>query len=324
MPLISPVQRRGRRGKLIIAGIALFLSIGVLMHLFPVYWMLTSSVKGDVEIWQMPPQLWPKPAYTEVYAILWNGLTNLLPYPLLVYVRNSVILVLGVMLTQMPTTVLVAYAISRLHSRFWSRALFLFIIGTMMIPSEVSLIPSYLLLHYFPFPTSSIPNIPGTNIQFPHIDLLNTYWAVILPSMSWGFAVLIMKGWFDTLSNEMLEAARLDGASELQILALIALPVSWPVVAFLGYSTFSSVWNSFMWPLIVLSKESMQPLAVAIYWAQSRLDPIPGAPGTSVAGGVLGWNGVMALGVIESIPVFLAFLFFREEIMRGVKITGLQ
>ncbi|MCL4540738.1 MAG: carbohydrate ABC transporter permease [Chloroflexi bacterium] len=323
MALIPAVSRRGRRGRMLITGVAAILWIGVLLHLFPVYWMLTSSVKGDIEIWQIPPQWWPNPAYLQVYQVLWNGLTSLLPYPLWVYVKNSIILVVGVIVLQIPCTILIAYAISRLHTQFWSRVLFAFVVGTMMIPGEVSLIPSYLLLRYFPFPSSHIPNIPGTQIPFPHVDFLDTYWAVILPSMAWGFAVLIMKGWFDSLSNEMLEAARMDGASELRILTSIAVPVSWPVIAFLGYSTFNSVWNSFLWPLIVLQKESLHPLAVAIYEAQSQLQPMPGSPQSSIAQGVLGWNGVMAMGVIESIPVFIAFVIFREQIVRGVKITGL-
>lgn len=324
MALIPATTRHSRRGRFVIFIIGLFLWIGILLHLFPVYWMLTSSVKGDIQIWQMPPQWWPNPAYLQVYAILWKGLTSLLPYPLWVYVKNSAVLVGGVLALQIPCTVLVAYAISRLHSRVWSRLLFLFIVGTMMIPGEVLLIPSYLLLEYFPFPNANIPNIPGTLVPFPHIDLLNTYWAVILPSMAWGFAVLIMKGWFDSLSGEMLEAARMDGASELRSLWSVVIPQSWPVIAFLGYSTFNAVWNSFLWPLIVLQKESLHPLAVAIYEAQSQLQPAPGAPTTSLAQGVLGWNGVMAMGVIESVPVFIAFVFFRHQIVRGVRITGLQ
>ncbi len=313
---LLPAVGRKRGGKTRAALYAIFgvLWLGVILHLFPVYWMLVASIEGDVQNFTHPISFWPHPALPQVYRILLKGASDLLPLPMTVYLRNSVLLAVGVMCTQIPISILSAYAISRLHGRRWARVLFLFIIGTMMIPSEVTLIPSYLILKNFPFPS---------NTQLPHMDFLNTLWAVILPSMAWAWAVLIFKGWFDSIPRETMEAARVDGAGELRILWSIVLPLSMPVIAFIGYQTFSSVWDSFTWPLIVLQNVHTWPLSVALNSAQSALQSSPsGQPQMST--GVLGWNGVMALAVLQSIPVFAMFILFREQIVRGVKITGLN
>ncbi len=312
MPLLPAVgRRRGgrtRRALYLIFGILWF---GVLLHLFPVYWMLVSSLEGNIQAFHNPLSFWPNPAYW-VYGELLRGVfTSLLPLPVWIYARNSAVLSVGVLLTQIPVSIMAAYAISRLHSPRWRRLLFYFIIGTMMIPQEVTLIPQYLILRNFPFPM---------NTNLPHVDFLDTYWAVILPSITWGYAVLIFKGWFDALPVHVMEAARMDGAGELRILAQIVLPLSLPVIAFMGYQTFSSVWDSFTWPLIVLSNVHLQPLSVALNSAQHSIsNPQPGQFAQS---SFIGWNGVMAMAMIQSLPVFAAFVIFREQIVRGVRITG--
>lgn len=318
MPLLPVVGRRSggktRRSMFVIGAI---LCIGVLLHLFPVYWMLVHSVEGDAQNFGHPMSFWPHPAFLQVYRLLLKGLaTSLLPLPLTVYLKNSVILAFGTLLLQVPISILAAYAMSRLHAPRWARLLFFFVIGTLFIPQEATLIPSYLILKNFPFPV---------NTALPHLDLLNTYWAVILPGTAWGFAVLIFKGWFDTLPQDVLDAARMDGAGEVRVLLQIVLPISMPVLAYIGYTTFSSVWDAFTWPLVVLTNPNKVPLSVALNSAQTAIaGTSPGAAvlNSQMTQGVLGWNGVMAMAVLQALPIFIAFLLFREQIVRGVKITG--
>ena len=318
MALLPVVGRRaGGRTRRALVLIGAILWVGVLLHLFPVYWMLVHSVEGDAQNFGHPLSFWPHPAFLKVYSVLWNGLaTSLLPLPLGTYVRNSLILALGTLVLQVPISILAAYAVSRLHSPRWARWLFYFVIGTLFIPQEATLIPSYLILKNFPFPY---------NTTLPHLDLLNTYWAVILPGTAWGFAVLIFKGWFDTLPQDVLDAARMDGAGEMRVLLQIVLPISLPVLAYIGYTTFTSVWDTFTWPLIVLTSPGKMPLSVALNAAQSAVaGTSPSGPmlNSQITQGVLGWNGVMAMSVLQALPVFVAFLIFREQIVRGVKITG--
>ena len=101
----------------------------------------------------------------------------------------------------------------------------------------------------------NIPKIPFTNLRFPSYNFINTYWAVILPAMFSAFNILLFKGFFDGIPNELINAARLDGASELSIFGRIILPLSKPVFAVVSYFTFSGAFNTFMWPLIVLKEK---------------------------------------------------------------------
>jgi len=100
--------------------------------------------------------------------------------------------------------------------------------------------------------------------------------------------------------------------------------MSLPVIAYMGYTTFTSVWDAFTWPLIVITSPDKMPLSVALNAAQAAIVGSPSGPvlNSQMTQGVLGWNGVMAMAVLQSIPVFVAFLLFREQIVRGVKITG--
>jgi len=196
------------------------------------------------------------------------------------------------------------------------------------LASQVALIPSFLIIRHFPFPFMNIPKIPFTNIHFPTINFLDTYWAVILPGMYSAFNVLLFKGFFDGIPNELINAARLDGASEISIIRRIILPLSKPVFAVVSYFTFSAAWNNFMWPLITIKKNSLQPLSVFIYQFQWYLqNSPPGAqdPATErlIKSGI-GYNGLMAVSIIQSIPVFIMFLIFREALMTGIKLRGFK
>lgn len=331
MPLISNVGRRHFKVKVLVIAVTSFLWLGIALHLFPVWWMFTTSLKPAREIFQFPPSLWPKePTFIcyKLFFYLSAGTSGALQNPIYVYLKNSAIMTGGIMVIRIPVTALLAYGISKLSPPRWSRILFLFCIGTLMIPAQVSLIPSYLILRHFPFPTMHIPKIPFTNISFPHHNFLNSYWAVILPGMYSAFNVLLFKGFFDGIPDEIINAARLDGAGEFSIVRRIILPVSKPVFAVVAYFTFTDAWNNFMWPLIVLQKNEILPLSVIMYQFQYSLTQAP-LTGTDPATKRLmeagiGYNGLMTIAIIESIPVFIMFLIFREYLMTGIKLRGFK
>ncbi|MCD6318418.1 carbohydrate ABC transporter permease, partial [Candidatus Aerophobetes bacterium] len=194
--------------------------------------------------------------------------------------------------------------------------------STMLIPYEISLIPTYLLLKHFPFASKSIPNIPFTNIPFPHHNFINTYWAVIFPALFSGFNFLLLKGHFDSIPDSLINAARLDGASEVGIFSRIILPLSKPVFAVVAYFTFSGIWNQFMWPLVVLTKEKSLPFSVYIYRLQMWIINCGGEYREGFP--TLDWNVTMAAAILQSIPVFIAFIIFREQLMKGIKLRGFK
>jgi len=331
MPLIPEIGRSKPKLKLLIIGISAFLWLGIFIHLFPVWWTFTTSIKPVREIYKFPPTLWPKQPFWGTYLLFFKlsqGGWEALKYPIYVYFKNSAILTGSIMAFQVVLTCLMGYALSKLYSPKWSRVIFLICIGTMMIPAEVSLIPNYLILNHFPFPLKQIPKIPFIGIPFPTHSFINSYWGVILPAMFSPFFVLLFKGFFDTIPDELINAARIDGASEMSIFRRIILPISKPVFAVVCYFSFSGTWNSFMWPLIILRKNELMPLSVILYKFQyfithQQLSIEDPASRKLVESGI-GMNGLMAMSVIESIPVFIMFIIFREQLMTGIRIRGFK
>ena len=332
MPLISQVGRRHTKVRITLFLITGVLWLGVVIHLFPVWFSFITSIKSTWETFRVPPTLWAIEPTTLAYrAILlypeWvPGSSGLLSA--WVYLKNSFILCGGVIALQIPITALAAYSVSKLHTPTLSRLLFLFFISTLLIPYQISFVPLFLLLKNFPFAFKSIPNIPFTNISFPHYNFLNTYWAVIFPALFSGFNFLLLKGHFDSIPDSLINAARLDGASEVGIFSRIILPLSKPVFAVVAYFTFSGVWNQFMWPLVVLTEEKMLPFSIYMYRLQSWVGSLGGEAGRLRSMDLelppMDWNAVMAASIIQSIPVFIAFIIFREQLMKGIKLRGFK
>ena len=233
------------------------------------------------------------------YRKAWTALGEL---PISRFFGNSLIVAICSVAWQLFVCSLSAYAISRLVSPAWSRVLLLYFIGTMMIPGMVLTIPNYLILKDFPFNSLF-------GILFPHTNLLNTFWALILPAGASGFAVYLFKGFFDQLPMELLDAARIDGATEMDVFTKIAVPLSKPVFAVLGIMSFMGSWNDFMWPFIVIQEKSKWPLMVGLYQLQNSV----GEP-----------NVIMASLVLGALPVILMFVVFQRYILEGIVMTGLK
>lgn len=339
MPLIPPVGRRRTKTRFVLLAIAAFLWLGVLLHLFPVAWMISASLKPTREIFEAPFRLWPdeptltsyKLLFTTIAAAGFNLDVTVFRYPLLVYLQNSVLIAGLTVLLQIPITAMAAYAVSKLHAPRAARWLFFFFIGTLMVPGQIAIVPRFLLLSHFPWPSRDIPTLPGTDLELPWFSFIGTYWGVVLPAAFNAFNFLLFKGFFDTLPSDVIEAARIDGASELTTLRVVMLPLARPVVAVTTYFAFTAAWNDFLGPWIILmSEQGKWPLSVVLYklqWALTSWQPTEGSMDPAVqqlvASGV-GYNALMALAVVESIPMFIAFLIFREQLMKGIQIAGLK
>jgi ABC-type glycerol-3-phosphate transport system permease component len=338
MPLIPHVGRKKLSVRLQLLAVAAVLWLGVAIHCFPIWYMLASSLKTTEEILNSPMGLVPEEPTTASYKLLFRTLSNvqesqLFRYPMSTYFKNSIVLTFSTMALQLPVIVLLAYAVSRLHVKRTGRWVFLFCIGTMMIPGQIATVPRFLLLSHFPWPTRYIPHVTWGNFVYtaPHVNLVGSLFGVILPSVYNAFNFLILKGFFDTLPQDLIEASRLDGCSELGVLRHVVIPLSAPVIAVVLYFSFRAAWNNFMGPLIILMGEQDKwPLALALYklgyflhnWTptQGGVDP---ETQKLIASGV-GFNALMALSVVQSIPVFVVFMLFREQVMRGVKLQGFK
>jgi len=175
MPLIPKVGRNFFKIRFLLIGITVFLWLGIALHLFPVWWMVITSLKPTREVYEMPPTLWtnrPTLSSYKLFLILAGGrfptlrVGQFVRFPFYVYLKNSLIMTGAIMAIQIPLCALLGYSLSKLYSPRWSRVLFLFCIGTLMIPGQVALIPSYLIITHFPFPTINIPRIPFTNTPY--------------------------------------------------------------------------------------------------------------------------------------------------------------
>jgi multiple sugar transport system permease protein len=178
------------------------------------------------------------------------------------------------------------------------------------------------------------PDIPGTGMEFPTIRIWDTHWAVIIPIVFQAFNFLLFKGFFDTIPDSVIQAARVDGGSEFNIFRRIVLPMSVPVYAVAIWTAFSGAWDQFLWPLIVIQSPEKVPASVEIYLLIQRFTQAGSMNAEQasaqaqqmqeVLSAGLSWNGLMVLGLLQSLPVFLAFIVCREYLLRGIRLRGLK
>jgi multiple sugar transport system permease protein len=321
------------------------LSLGVLTHLFPFYIMIMTSITPAQDTLSTVPTLWTTHPTLAAWKLVlqWaqnNGAGALLAgsagEPFWVYFWNSFFITALTLLISIPVTSLAAYATSKLLRGRTARWTFLFFIGTLMIPMAVLLLPMLFLTVNFPFavPGGSIPNLPGSDQPFPTLSFYDTPWAIIIPGIFNAYNYLIFKGYFDTIPDSVLQAARVDGGSEFNIFRRIVFPMSIPVYSVIAWIQFYAVWDSFLWPQLVIQSNEKATTALAIYTVMNNfvtsgvMDRATAlsqsAAMRSALDAGLSWNGLMVLALLQTFPIFLMFILCREYLLRGVRIQGLK
>src|ERR1700736_6153046 len=287
--LVSPLVLTHPGARAIYWSVFALLLLSTLITFGPLYWMFTSALKSSIEIFQSPPTFWPlHPAWNN-YANAWN----VLQYPL--YFGNTVILATGAVVLQLLVSATAAFALSKLRPAGKGIIQFVFF-STLMVPPVVYLIPQFVNI-------SDLPLI--------HVSLINNWAGVWLPEAASALNILILKSFFDTIPTDLTDAARLDGANGWQIFSRIILPLSRPALAVVTIFTVVASWKDFLWPLLVLADDHLQPLIVSLYH-QSGVNA--NLPFTYLVAGL----------VLASIPPILLFLLFQRQIIRGISLTGLK
>lgn len=285
-PYAAPRWRMGLKTsthikKVIVTGVLIVLSIAAL---FPFYWMVSGSFKTEFETFQFPPTLYPNEPTLENY----QGLTRDLPFGLF-YLNTLKIAGLSV-LGQLITSSLAGYAFARLE--FPGRdKLFLLVLGTMMVPAVVTIIPLYILVY--------------------QINWVNTHFPLIVPTMlGSAYGTFLLRQYMLSLPKELEDAARIDGCNSFQIYYYIAIPLLKPALATLGLFTFMAQWNDFFAPLIFLDRIDLYTVQLGANLAQGQ------------------WHTdqprLMAGSVLITIPVLIVFVFLQRYFVRGVNLTGIQ
>ena len=270
----------------------LLIGVGIFMAL-PFVWSLLTSLKVDSEIFStswIPTQL-----TLEHYADVFR----LLPYGR--YILNSLVIAgLGV-ITNLFLGSLAGYSYARLrfkHKNF----LFQSQVASMMIPSIITMIPTFLILRSFPL-------LGGNNVLGQGgYGLLNTIWGVVLPWAVGSYAVFMMRQFFLTLPEELAEAARLDGCNEFRIFWKIYLPLCKPALATLGIFTFQAGWNSFLWPMIVLNDPNLKTVQMGLQSFSSNHST--------------DYGPMMAASIMAMLPMIILFIFAQRYFTQGVAFEG--
>ncbi len=251
----------------------------------PFIWMISVSFDRFANVTvPFPPRLIPQEFSLFNYKIVFENGTLLNTY------KNSFIIALSTMLLNISSALLAGYAFSK--GKFWGKkVLFVIILSTMMIPKEITLIPMY--------------------IMFSKLNLLNNYLPIILPGVLFGFGVILSKQYFDKLPDSLREAAQIDGVGEVNIFLHIFLPLTGPITATMAILSFMYSWNSFLWPMIIISKQELQ--TVPIYLASFAYQD-----GTRLAG------LTMALATASIVPIIIVFLILQKYIIRSIALSGLK
>jgi len=266
-----------------------------LVTVYPLIWMVATSLKPEGEIYSNSLSLFSNNFSLANYFKVFDTI------PFFKFFINSLILAVTGVITNVFLGALAGYSFAKL--KFRGRTVsFSLLLASMMIPGIVTMIPQFLVLKYFPF-------IGGNNIFGQGgTGFINHYSAILLPGAVGAFAVFFMKQFFETLPDDLAEAARVDGCNEFRIFWQIYLPLIKPAAVTLGIMTFQAGWNSFLWPMIVLNSKEMMTIQVGLSTFQYQYN-------TS-------YGPLMAGTVIATLPTLLLFVFAQKYYIQGIAFTG--
>jgi len=263
----------------------LFLFAVAAMLILPFLWILSTSLKGNESIFVIPPKWIPDQIHWDNYSNVFEKM------PFLTYLRNSVFISSMTIIGTLLSSSLVAYAFACLR---WPgrNAVFIFVLATMMLPMQVTMIPLFVL--------------------FKNFGWLNTFKPLIIPAFFGGgaFNIFLLRQFFLTIPRELFDAARIDGCSEWRIYWNIVIPLAKPALATVAILTFMMTWNDFFGPLIYLSDKLKGTLALglAMFIGQHQTE----------------WGMLMAASVMMMIPMIVLFFLFQKYFIKGFMMSGIK
>jgi multiple sugar transport system permease protein len=260
------------------------MAAGLVLVVIPFIWMVISSFKSEGEVMAVPPTWWPENPTLANYQQLFTRLD----FP--TYFANSAIVAVSVAVGNMVFCAMLGYALAKLDFP-GKKVVFALVLGTLMVPGVVTFIPLFVLT--------------------VNLGLANSLTGMILPFLAGPFGVFLMRQYILSLPDELIQAARVDGASELRIFFSVIMPLCWPALATLGVLTFLSSWNNFLWPLVIASSEEKYtlPVALALF---------------AIGQNSTKYGLLLAGSVVVVLPVLVVFLVLQRRIMQGIAMTGIK
>ena len=270
------------RSRLLRTAVATLLLVGAVLVSVPFLWMLSGSLKPESEVLDIPPTLWPREFTWDNYRQLFESLN------FGVYLTNT-LMVVGLSLFGLLLRAMAGYAFAKFDFP-GKEPIYVVVLATMMIPDQVTMIPTYLILN--------------------QLGLTNTITGIVLPGLVSAFNVFLFRQFFSTVPNELLEAGRLDGAGEVRIFLRLILPVSGPILAIQALLTFIASWNSFLWPLIVATEQDKYTLSVGLALLEGQYSSNYGV--------------LMAGAAVMVLPILVVFVLCQRYVVRGFMMSGLK
>lgn len=274
------MQKKMRRNAIISH---IILMSGAVTMILPFLWMISTSLKPLNEVFTFPPTLFGS-------RIVWENYLRISErFPFWIFFLNSLKISSIVVCAQLITSSMAGFVFARLKFKFRD-TLFALYLGTMMIPSQVTMIPNFLLMRFY--------------------GLVDTHYALILPALVSPFGTFLMRQFFLTVPLELEEAAKIDGCTPFDIYWRIFLPLSGPSLATLGIFTFMGIWNDFLAPLVYINTQSKMTLPLGLASMQGMYST--------------DWPALMAGTCISILPVLIVFLAAQDMFIKGVTLSGLR
>ncbi|MDD5367931.1 MAG: carbohydrate ABC transporter permease [Anaerolineaceae bacterium] len=250
----------------------------------PFLWMIVTSLKTPSEVFAYPPTWIPKTFEWRNYLEVWKEA------PFARYFLNSTLVAGAVTVGQLISCILAAFAFARMNFK-GKNIMFLIFMSTTMISTQVTLVPSYLIMK--------------------QLDWVDHYQALIVPFLANAFGVFMIRQSFRAIPRELEEAAKLDGCGRFRFLVLILLPLCKPILASQGLFAFMGNWNSYLWPLIVTNRDEMRTLQIGLRY-------FVGAEGGTQ------WGVYMAAALLVSVPVIIIYFLVQKTFVESMASTGLK
>lgn len=286
----------------------LILVPGSLLFVAPFAWLLSASFQPASEIFSNPPQWFPDETTGSGYR-QFLGVGKLTNAQIAAgsgnwrWFANSAFVALTVTALQTFFNALCAYCFAK--RQFPGRdVIFVLFLATMMVPGQITLIPNYIILKRMPFFGGNDAAGVGGH------GMLDSYWGLILPGIVGAFGIFLMRQYMTSIPDELLDAARVDGAGEFRIFWSVVLPLCTPALAANAIFTFQYTWEDLLWPLIVISSPELTtaPVGLALFAVQNRTS----------------WTVLFAGSVIATLPMILVFMFFQRQFVQGIALTGVK
>ena len=277
-----------RRKQKILAGFQYtFAIIFTLIMIFPMYWMIISSLKTTEELLLSQPTFWPQNLYFDSYRLVFEK------FPMGAFMVNSLIVTVACCLIQLVTGVLAAYAFSK--GDFWGKeAIFTLILGALMVPIQVTFIPTYLMVS--------------------RGGMINTFAGLILPECVSAYFIFMLRQNFKAVDESYLDAARVDGMGRLGIIKNVLVPMNKPTIVTVTVISLINGWNSYFWPKMVTTNNTRRTVSIAL---REILQSYAGNE-------IMNYNQIMAASLICIVPITVLFLLCQKYILTGFSKSAMK